>query len=447
MPRLQLFTRFPVLLALTTLAATGCVHRRPLELSEPTRVAAERPGHRAPTPAVRWYNDFWHAIADGNVKVAWILAESRDERRFAEALQAMFDGDQPTAESTLTSLLHSRDTVVSDAARLAYGALLSSDGRWPRLASFADSATRLLPDQAGIESWAPAFRTVNSSVQFSDSVITLPLTRSVTGAPVVPVTINGVVRHFWLDTGSSITIVSSDVATACQLKETIRDTLQLLTSVGRLPARPTVVRSMRIGGAIVTDAPAMIVDAAALRLRSDNLSGAAARQPDPIDGVIGFDVIRTLDLTVDDVRHRVTIRKPVLLKAAKSNRPRNLMWFGVPIVTLLSESGAPVHLALDTGAEETFGTPSLVTKTGAHWAPAERRNVRGFGGSTVERGIVVPNVRLFLNDVPVSLERLFLYEAQYPTIFALDGTLGADVGRGGVMRIDMTNGRLDVSQD
>ncbi len=58
---------------------------------------------------------------------------------------------------------------------------------------------------------------------------------------------------------------------------------------------------------------------------------------------------------------------------------------------------------------------------------------------------MIPSVRLYLGDIPLTFKRIFLYDAQYPTIFALDGTLGSDIGRGGVVRIDMTNGRLDIS--
>ncbi len=214
------------------------------------------------------------------------------------------------------------------------------------------------------------------------------------------------------------------------------DTLELLTSVGRLPARPAIIHSIRIGPMSVTDVPAMIVDGPSLRIREQ------ASQPlEAVDGVIGFDLIRAMDITIDDRTGQVIIRKPVRLDSMP-RWSRNLVWFGVPIVSALSDEGVPIHLALDTGAEETFGTPSLVRKTGATWAPAERRYVRGFGGAAPERGLVIPSVRLFLGNVPVTLERVFLYEAQYPTIFALDGTLGADVGRGDVLRIDMTNGRL-----
>lgn len=423
----------------------GCASRGPVLITAPTRVEAERSrGRDVPKLGMRWYTDLWRAIADGNLKMAWILADSRDERRFVDALELMLQGDMNAAEPAVQPLLVSRDSMVRRAARVTYGALLSANGRWARLASFSDSladpTARALRDDAGVERWAPTFRNIQTRASFADTVAVLPLVRSATGTPVIPVLVNGVTKLFWLDTGSSITIVSSASADACKVAQLGNDTLQLVTAVGRLPARPAVVHSMHIGGLELTDAPAMIVDASALRMRRGE-EGIGSGPDEKIDGVIGFDVIRTLDISIDDVRQRVIIRRPV---PVESKAPHNLAWFGVPIVTVLSDRGSALHLALDTGAEQTFGTLSMVTKTGADWRSAERRRVRGFGGSAMERGLVIPSVRLFLDDVPLVMERVFLYDAQYATIFTIDGTLGSDLGRGAVLRIDMTNGRLQV---
>ncbi len=421
---------------------TACAINRPIKVTQPTRVEVQRSrGRDAPKLGLRWYNDFWRATAEGNLQMAWIAAGSRDERRFVDVLEVMLGGNSMAAESDVTPLLTSSDSMVRRAARVTYGALLSANGHWARLASFADSLTdstaRVLRDDAGVERWASTFRNIETSTVFVDTLVVLPLNRSATGVPVIPVVLNGVTKHFWLDTGSSITIVSSATAADCKMAPLERDTLQLMTAVGRSPALPTIARSMRVGGLALTNTPAMIVDASALRMR-----GTDATAPDEkIDGVIGFDIIRTLDITIDDVQQLIIIRRPVPIE---SKVPHNLSWYGVPIVTVVSEKGSALHLALDTGAEETFGTLSMVIKTGAHWVPAERRRIRGFGGSAVERGLVIPSVRLFLGDVPLALRRVFLYDAQYPTIFVIDGTLGADLGRGAVLRIDMTNGRLQV---
>lgn len=418
-------------------ACTPFTVEHPLQVSAP-HIAIGHGERRAPREAIRAYDSFWSAITALDLRMGWILADDADQRHFTDGLEAMLGGSADSAEAIIAPLLTSSDSVVRAAARLTYGAMLSADGRWGTLARYADSAPRLTLDSAGVESWAPAFRDITRTVTFDDTVATLPLERSAaTGAPIVPVVINGKTKHFWLDTGSSITILSSDVAAECAVAALGRDTLQLLTSVGRLPARPALVRSLSVGGLTLTSMPAMIVRAASLHMHGGR---AAPAMDESIDGVLGFDVIRAMDLTIDDLHGRVVVRKPVPREGA-----RNLSWFGVPIVTLRTEDGVPVHLALDTGSEETFGTRALVIKTGAGWAPAERRRVRGFGGAVVEPGIVIRKAKLFLGTTPVEFQDVFLYVAQYPTLFALDGTLGNDAARGGVLRIDMTNGRVDVA--
>ena len=424
------------------LATTSCITPKPLVITARPAVEASRPHPGdAPHAAVRWYETFWKALTDVNVQAAWIVAESREQRKLADAIEAFLGGNNAEADSIVVPLLSAQDSVVRNAARITYGAILTAEGNWTRLAFYADSAKSESRDAAGVETWASAFRGVSTSVSFADSISVVPLSRSRSGVPIVPVVVNGVKRYFWLDTGSSITILTSDVADASDVVGVNNDTLELVTSVGRLPTRAAVVKSLKFGGVTVTNARAMIVAPGALQMREVS----SGLMPQTIDGVIGFDVIRSLDLTIDDIGDRVILRRPTQRTNRKGDdHERNLSWYGVPIVTLISETGAAVHLVLDTGAEETFGTPGMATKTHAKWRSAERRTVQGFGGSKSESGIVIPSVKLYLGDIPLTFRRIFLYEARYPTIFSLDGTLGADVGRGGIVRIDMTNGRLDI---
>ncbi|MEO7041791.1 MAG: aspartyl protease family protein [Gemmatimonadaceae bacterium] len=431
--------------AMALLLFAACVPPRPLVITARPEIEADHPDqHHAPTRAVRFYETYWDALADANLQAAWIVAESSEQRTLADAIDAFMNGRDTDADSTVRTILDAKDSQVRAAARITYGAILSSEGDWARLATYAGSAGALAErekrDAAGVESWAPAFKNVSTSIAFADTISELPLTRSITGVAIIPVSVNGVKRHFWLDTGTSITILTNSIADAAKVVGLGDDTLEMVSAVGRVSTRSAVVHSLKLGQVTVTNAPAMIVSDLALQIRESE----SGMPPVPIDGVIGFDVIRKLDLTIDDLDYRVIIRKPSI-RAIDDSHPRNLAWFGVPIATLLSKNGAAIHLLLDTGAGETFGTPGMAQKSGANWRAAERRTVQGFGGTKIETGIVIPEVRLFLGTTPLSFKRIFLYQATYPTIFKLDGTLGADIGRGGTVRIDMTNGRLDVS--
>lgn len=403
---------------------------------------------RAPAPRSVAYASFWDAVRHINLAAASELAANDDQRRFADALAVMLRGQGSVAAGDMNSLrLDAGDTIVRRAARIAYGAILSYDSDWASLAELAAGPGTAARDAAGVESWSRAFRDApRERFDFPDAPVTLQLTRSRTGVPMIPVRVNGVVRHFWLDTGTSLTTLSSEVAAAANIAPVSADTLELITSVGRVPARAAVIPSLGLGEITIANVASMIVAENTLRLRASTSPFSAttgARDDGTIDGIIGFDVIRKLDIELDYAYASVTVRRPSV-GPVDAGRARNLFWFGVPIVRLTARNGRSAHFLLDTGADETYATPDLLRETGVRAVAAERRDVSGFGGSARQRGLIVPRVTLFLNARPLVFERLFLFNAQYPTIFALDGTLGSDVGRGGRVRMDMTNGRFEL---
>jgi predicted aspartyl protease len=467
--RLQWIVPMVVLLGIA--GTIGC-RTRPVVIAAPPHLEIDTNaiGRRPDKPAPKTYQSIWHATTAGDLRAAQHMAENDEQRQLLDAMIAVLQGFFEKGEDIVTPLLNAKDSIVRDAAKLTYGAALSIQGKWGRLAQFTDSLhtiaeisgdtnqlhQRAILDEAGISAWARAFRSIQTTHTFNDSVTTLALYRALSGTPIIEVYVNGVLKRFWLDTGASLSILSSTTAADCGITPINNDTLALVTSIGRLAAKPAVIPTLHVGGLHVKEAAAMIVDANSLTLKvqlpapnrapihGPNAGEELERSQEVrIDGVIGFDVIRLLDLTLDDVRGRVVIRRPVL-RSDNPERPRNLFWFGLPIVRLTAANGQPLHLALDTGSDETYGTRTLATKTRARSIKAERRSVQGFGASATESGVVIPNVRIFLDTTPLLLERVFLYNARYPTIFDLDGTLGADISRGNVIRIDMTNGRFEL---
>jgi hypothetical protein len=427
------------MLTLSAACATGQVGEPP-----PITISSAR---RVPRPTAAHYTNYWSAVADMNLKAAKSLAKGNDEHRFADALGAMLAGNGPPADTALRLLRDSAaDSTVRLAARVAHGALLYYQGEWTELAQLGggprfDSLT--VRDGAGVDAWGAAFgHAPPQKYVWPAEAIVLPLSFSTTGVPIIPVRVNGHEQWFWIDTGSSFTVLSSDVARECQVKAASRDTLAAQGAVARIPAAPAIIAALALGGLEIDNAPAMIIDAANLKLADQTREAELKGMPPPkIAGIIGFDVIRRLDLEIDYVRSRAIVRKPA---ASGDGRPRNLFWFGIPIVELFTPQGIAVHLLLDTGADETYATPPMLNKVEERPEIGEKREINGFGKSTMARGVVLPGVQLLVGGSALRLRRTFLYSADYPTLFTLDGTLGGDVGRTGRIRIDMTNGRFDV---
>jgi len=74
----------------------------------------------------------------------------------------------------------------------------------------------------------------------------------------------------------------------------------------------------------------------------------------------------------------------------------------------------------------------------------ERQQVGGFAGTKTFRGRFVRNLRLALGDRNFLFQKLLIFAPAAASVVNLDGVLGSDIGRSGVVRIDATNGTFNV---
>jgi hypothetical protein len=265
------------------------------------------------------------------------------------------------------------------------------------------------------------------------------MSMSAVGTPLVPVTIAGKEYNFWLDTGSSLTMLASDVARDLGKQPLVADTLEIVTSTGRVKASPAVVPQLQIGQLVVQNAPTMIVDQTMMQMREPRPIDRAA--PVKIDGIIGFDIIRQLDLEMDYGEATIRLRNPT---TARHDTERNMFWVGLPVVKLMSTDGIPLHFGLDTGAQVTFVTETLLDKLQMSPARTESRRVGGLGGEISLRAPVLPDLKVLVGNFPILFRGAVVRAPVYQVLASLDGVLGGDVWNSGIVRIDMTNGIFAV---
>jgi predicted aspartyl protease len=410
-----------------------------LSLDTTRRVAARV---RKPAPV----RSFWGAMT--NLDPDYVLTHpvSSDEQEFASALRMIMAASADDAELVLDSLArHATDSIVRSASHVLLTAALQYQDKWRELAEISpvrlagkDSAD---VDRAGVERWAAAFKAVpRRSIDFPTSAVVVPLTLSAAGTPVIPVQINGKLKHFWLDTGSSMSIISSDVAVECGIEPLVQDTLEVATSTGRVAARPAAIRKLEIGGISISSSTAMIVAAGLMEIHiGDEQSPAMSVK---IDGIVGFDIIRRLNVQVDYAKGLVRFSKPV--PSGGSLSQRNFFWVGTPVVRLVSQTGIPLNLGLDTGAQETFATERLLEKVKVHTFIGDRKRIGGFGGLKEFRGRFVSSVRLALRGKTLLFQKVLVFVPSVTTFVTLDGVLGSDIGRTGVVQIDAVNGVFSI---
>ena len=396
-----------------------------------------------PTPRPARQISYWEALAELHPVEAIAAARTESQKMFAEGLLSLMDGDLEKAEREFGRLRGTAtDSIIRAGSRVIYTATLQYQEKWPALTALKNepsqpNADRI--DKASIERWAAAFEKVPpKTLAFRAQSMLLPMLISAVGTPLVPVRIGDNEYHFWLDTGSSMTMLASDVAVDLNIDPLVRDTLEIVTSTGRVKAHPALLPRLQIGQLVIRNAPTMIVQESQMQMREPRPIGSPRVK---IDGIIGFDIIRQLDIEVDYSEGTLRLRNPAI---SRRESERNMFWVGLPVIRLTSVDGIPLQFALDTGAQQTFVTEPLLEKLHLQAPRVESRRVGGLGGEISLRAPVLPEVRLFVRGFPILFRNAVVRAPVYQVLASLDGVLGADVWNSGVVRIDMTNGIFSV---
>ena len=389
---------------------------------------------------------FWDDIAVLDVPAADKAAKSMDERTFVLALRTLMASDPDGAAVAFNALhVQAADATVRTRARVGLTMALSWRSDWQALARIGhdpDSSefrqeTSVV--QAGVERWARALADAPTpSVFVPEEVVTLPMRRSAFGTPVITVEVNGRPYEFWLDTGASMTLLSANVAVAARVPLAAPDTLALGVVAGHIPARAVIIDSLFIGPVRAHGVSAAVVNSDALRLDRTQHNGVV--EAVPIEGVIGTDLLRHLDVVLDAAAGTMTIRRP----RATANRARNLFWVGYPVVKLVTRDGRPVLFGLDTGAEGTYVTTSLLRKLPRTPIAARRMTLGGLGTEKHRTEWVARQVTLSDGDYGIALRNTPVMPDRRWTFVTFDGVLGSDVALASRMHLDFTNGVFDV---
>lgn len=389
--------------------------------------------------------DFWDHITLLNMPQAERSARTVDERTFAVALRTLMESDPEGAAIAFRALhLRAADVLVQARSRIGLTMALAWRSDWPALAGIGadpDSATQSdsLALRSGLERWGRALSDVPTSLlEIPETSVILPLRRSAFGTPVITVRINGQAREFWLDTGASMTVLSADAAVKAGVVLAARDTLALGVVAGFIPARAVYIDSLSIGPIVARGLAAALVNRGALRIDRRMVNGV--REPVDIDGVIGMDFLRQLDVTIDALANTITLRRP----RRDPRAVRNLFWLGYPVVRLITADGTPVLFGLDTGAEVTVVTTAFLHKQPRTPVAVRHGLISGLGRQDYRTEWIARTLALSDGGYAMTLANIPVAPDWSWTFVKLDGVLGADVALASRMHLDFVNGVFEV---
>jgi predicted aspartyl protease len=336
------------------------------------------------------------------------------------------------------------DLSVAAASQIMLAATLMYEHKWSDLRDLGANAQISVATRqniVGMERWGEAFIGVDSQVTtFPDEPVELVLEITPVSTPTVLVRINGKEYHFWLDTGSTITVLSSNVAKSTGISPLTNDMFTIATFGGVAPAKPAVVKRLEIGGIVLTNTPAIVIDAQLMRVRAT--ADGVPWNGLPVDGIIGWDTIRQFDMALSYVDGIVTIKRPLDL-GTRGTPAQNLTWVGRPLVEVTTKQGSKLHFTIDTGAQVSFLNGSSVKRAGVVAVSSSTRpyGIARNGGQSAQ---AVSALRLGIGDKSLLLRDLIVYTPASSGIVHCDGILGSDIARFGTIRIDATNGLFSV---
>ena len=366
---------------------------------------------------------------------------------FAEGMALLAGGSQEKAESTFVAMSRQAiDVNVAVASQIMLATTLMYEHKWTTLRDLSTSSSLGPLDRrhtSDMEQWGHAFASVDPpTTTFPEKSVTLQLKITGVGTPAVRVRINGKEYEFWLDTGSSMTVLSSNVASDAHVPILSPDTLKVRTFEGVAPVIPAAVARMEIGPIVFTNIPAMVMDAPLMRLRA-----GAEGTPGPglrVDGIIGWDIIRQLDIVMDYQNGTIILQRPARL-TTNGTAFQNLAWLGKPMVEVRTKLGGTLHFTLDTGAQASFLNVAMLERVGVT-ARASSARVFGIARTGGRANRVVPDLTLEVGGKRLRLENVIVYGPPPPSLINCDGILGSDIARFGKIRIDATNGLFSVGE-
>ena len=416
----------------------------PTSVGVTRRAMAESP---PPLPAVPhvYSEKYWLAFADIDLNTLRDNAQTDPEARFADAMRLLARGKYDSAERDLRVVSQQlTDMNVAVAAQVMLASTLRYQHRWAELRDLPLNSRLSASDRVmttDLELWGKAFAGApRETTSFPDKPVVLPMRITAVGTPTIRVRINGKEYQFWLDSGSSMTAISSDVAAAAQIAEFSSEVLSVKTFAGSAPVKAAIANKIEIGSIVITNSPVVIIDASLMHLRA-SADGVPPRGI-VVDGIIGWDTMRQFDLTMNYASEKVVIREPKV-RDFIDGREQNLYWLGKPLLEARAESGDKYHFSLDTGAQSSFLNATVLEKMGVAARSADTR-VYGIALTGKASSRVVPLLSLNVAGKHVALENVLVYGPTPSGLINCDGILGSDLARFGTIHIDATNGLFSV---
>lgn len=268
------------------------------------------------------------------------------------------------------------------------------------------------------------------------TTVSLPFKPSVSGTPIVEVKLNGHKYHFWFDTGAGMTVLSSRTAEHCRVK-TIKDSKgSAMAATGKtVGLGPGMIDSLSVGGLKAFNHACIVLDKKDLEYK---VLGIRVLK---IDGIIGWNLLQELDVTINDKARKIDLAMP----SDADEGPRNFLWLEQPLISCTDTAGNDCLFFLDTGASTPGLYQAYVNKSDTTKAVKKKMTVGSAGGTVKMQTLVFPRVKLNVSGKVITMRNVSVLPHTADDLFVSDGVLGISDFKFHTIRFNIKSGffRID----
>jgi hypothetical protein len=250
---------------------------------------------------------------------------------------------------------------------------------------------------------------------------------------------------FALDTGAQRTVLSSRFAAAASVSTSpVEMTFEGAHGVAMRAVLATA--DVDLGGIRIQGHPVAVLDAAMLEFplgRTSPLEFPGRTSSRELDGLLGWNAIRELRITLDNDR-RVLLFEPPRYGATTSRS--EFVWVGKPFVRARAGNGLPLALFLDTANARSVIAQALAGAAGFRGGRYEEMEVAGAGGTRRVQATAYAGAVLHVGGERVRFGELLARPLRAsPSLGRIDGVLGSDALTSCRVVIDFQAGEFSIS--
>jgi predicted aspartyl protease len=380
------------------------------------------------------YADWKEAVANNDFLSARKFPLSASEENLIAGYELLLKQKPIKAEKKLIELWRTDSIYNEDALSILYEYYFYHT-KWDdfmRLAEMTDSFP------IGYESVKDYYNFPQEKIIFplGDSVF-VPIHKFNYGnTPVVEVLVNGKKKYFIVDTGVSISAVSSEVAKECGIMQGnsaigMRDVNNVLK---KSAASPAYIRELKINNLNILNHPIFVSDNLKLKILGITVY--------KIDGIIGWSLLQKLKVRIDYQNKNI-----LLSRSEKKNQNREML-NGIknPFITATT-NGNKLFLHFDTGASGISLSDNAKKKLEQKVSSEKTNTSFGVNKNRREKEGRIENFSFFIGNYKFNLSAISVSKIKVSprNLIQLNGRIGNRPFLNGAISFDYQNGIFEYS--